>query len=107
MEALVRSRVRAAPLRIQSIGNTLCAVVEPELSAPLEEEELMAFAGQLEYQFQEGWGEKFEVASTITSQGDEEVCARLCCEGIRVFTSEEYLELTQTETPGNQMSMQF
>ena len=68
---------------------------------------LMAFAGQLEYQFQEGWGEKFEVASTITSQGDEEVCARLCCEGIRVFTSEEYLELTQTETPGNQMSMQF
>ena len=107
MEALIRSRVRAAPLRIQSIGNTLCAVVEPELSAPLEEEALTAFAGQLEYQFQEGWGAEFEVASTITAQGDEEVCARLCREGIRVFTSEEYLELTQPETPGNQMSMQF
>ena len=107
MEAVIRSKIHAAPLSIQAIGNTLYAVVEPELSAELSETELQIFVNQLEYQFQDGWGAEFEVTQVLTPQGDKEVIARLCREGISVYSMDQYLELTQTDNHAGQMNMNF
>lgn len=107
MEAVIRSKIRTAPLRLQAIGSTLYAIVEPELSAMLTEDELQTLVGQLEYQFQNGWGAEFEITSTVTSQGDREMVARPCPESINIYTAAEYLELRQTDNSGSQINMSF
>jgi len=83
MAKVIRSKVHAARMDVCSIGDTLYAAVDLELSEDLTKEELIAFTEQLEDQFKHGWGAEFELVD-IPVAGGKEIAAWLDHSGLDI-----------------------
>jgi len=96
MEKAIRSKVHAARMDTCSIGGSLYAAVDLELSDDLTDDEELAFMEQLEKQFVHGWGAAFELVG-IPVAGGQEIAVWLNHSGLNILPIEDVQRMKEAD----------